>query len=209
MKKGLFIAFEGIDGCGKSTQLVLSAKRLRDLGQAVLTTREPGGTHIAEKIRDIIIDPENSEMHNECELLLYLAARAQHVREKIQPTIEKGSIVLCDRFQLATFAYQGFGRSIPMEQLKALNLYATGGISPDITFIFSISIEASFNRMATMNKNPDRLESSGKEFYENISHGYEALAKQDPNVVVIDGEQSQDIISETVFNNIIGRIQNA
>lgn len=209
MKKGLFIAFEGIDGCGKSTQLVVAAHSLRAAGQTVLTTREPGGTIVAEKIRSIIIDPDNNEISDECELLLYLAARAQHVRVRILPALKRGTLVLCDRFQLATYAYQGFGRSIPMEQLKALNQYATGGISPDITFVFSVSIETSFKRRASRDNKPDRLEQSGEEFFTKISHGYEVLAKQDPSIVLIDGEQPQEIIAETVFNTIIRRIQNA
>jgi dTMP kinase len=200
---GLFVAFEGIDGCGKSTQLACAAKRLEDEGHPVVTTREPGGTAIAEKIRAILIDPTHREMHNECELLLYLAARAQHVREKIKPALEKGAIVLCDRFQLATFAYQGFGRSIPLSLLKTMNEFATGGLTPDVTFIFDISVEASFNRMKAMNKRPDRLELSGADFFSRISQGYRALAQQDPlKTALLDGDQPVDAIAKTVWERI-------
>jgi len=190
MKRGLFITFEGIDGCGKSTQLALTAKILEENGHSVIVTREPGGTEIGEKIREILISPKNSEMVNECEILLYCAARAQHVREKIIPAINEGKIVLCDRFQEATFAYQGFGRSIPMNVLASINKYATGGINPDLTLIFNITVENSLIRMAKMNKAKDRIEQNGKDFFELIRYGYIELAEQSPeSIKIINGEQ--------------------
>ena len=166
------------------------------------------GLHIVqklgeEKIREILISPAHNEMHNECELLLYLAARAQHIREKIVPALEKGAIVLCDRFQMATFAYQGFGRSLPMPLLKTINDFATGGVAPDITFVFTISVEASFKRLKEMNKRPDRLELTGADFFSRISQGYRTLALQDPlRTVLIDGDQPVDTIAETVGERI-------
>lgn len=203
MMRGLFIAFEGIDGCGKSTQLSCAAEKLAAEGHPVVTTREPGGVAIAEKIREILIAPAHHEMHNECELLLYLAARAQHVREKIVPALEKGAIVLCDRFQMATFAYQGFGRSIPMPLLKTINDFATGGVVPDITFVFTITVEASFKRLKEMNKRPDRLELAGADFFSRINQGYRTLAHEDPlGTVLINGDQPVDKIAETVGERI-------
>lgn len=203
MMRGLFIAFEGIDGCGKSTQLARAAARLAGEGHTVVSTREPGGTAIAEKIREILIAPENGEMRNECELLLYLAARAQHVREKIAPALEKGAIVLCDRFQLATFAYQGFGRSMPLPLLTTINNFATGGLVPDITFVFTLSVEASFRRLKEMKKRPDRLELTGADFFSRISQGYRALAQQDPlRTVIVNGDQPVDTIAKTVGEKI-------
>ena len=201
--RGLFVAFEGIDGCGKSTQLEHAAKLLAREGHPVVTTREPGGAAIAEKIREILIAPEHGEMCSECELLLYLAARAQHVREKIAPALEKGAIVLCDRFQLATFAYQGYGRSMPLPLLETLNGFATGGIVPDITFVFTISVEASFKRMAAVNKRPDRLERAGADFFSRISRGYRELAERDPSgTVLINGDQPVAVIAEAVGKRI-------
>jgi dTMP kinase len=203
MKKGLFITFEGIDGCGKSTQLANAAKNLLQLGYRVITTREPGGTPIAEKIREILTDPDHDEMVNECELLLYCAARAQHVREKIIPAVENGTVVLCDRFQEATFAYQGFGRSINMDHLTMLNSYATGGIQPDLTFIIDITVEKSFSRLEKMNKSKDRLEMNGKEFFTKIRNGYLELALKNPKrVVVIDGDRDIEIIEKQVLEII-------
>ncbi len=203
MRKGTFITFEGIDGCGKSTQLKMAAQKLTQESLPVLVTREPGGTAIAEKIREILISPQNSEMVNECELLLYLAARAQHVREKIIPALEQGFIVLCDRFQEATFAYQGYGRNISMDFLKKVNSFATGGLTPDCTFIFDISVDLSNARMQKMNKIKDRLELSDRAFYERISAAYRDLAKAEPErVLLLDGSKSPEQISESVYGRI-------
>jgi dTMP kinase len=203
MNRGLFITFEGIDGCGKSTQLAEAARRLTKEGLRVVTTREPGGTPIAEKIRELIINPDHAEMHNECELLLYLASRAQHVQEKIAPALRDNSIVLCDRFQEATFAYQGYGRGFSLEKLKALNAFATGGLDPDCTFIFDISVALSRKRLAAMDKGQDRLESNPDDFYERIRNGYLAMAESQPQrIVLLDGTAGVDELSGIVAGKI-------
>ena len=200
MKKGCFITFEGVDGCGKSTQASCLAERLTKEGFQIFTTREPGGTAIAEKIRALLIDPENTAMVNECELLLYLAARAQHVREIILPSIKNGTVVLCDRFQEATFAYQGFGRELQFEELSNLNKYATGGLNPDLTFIFDIAIEKAFKRLSVMDKPKDRLESGGEIFFQKIREGYKTLAAQAPHrIILLDGDLPPEILAEKVF----------
>ncbi len=201
--QGKFITFEGIDGCGKSTQLALTSKILAEKGYDVVVTREPGGTSISEKIREILLSPLNSEMVNECEILLYCAARAQHVREKIIPAVESGKIVLCDRFQEATFGYQGYGRGIPLDVLKAVNAYATGGLNPDLTFIFDLSVEMSAGRMAKINKAKDRLEQNSAEFFQKIRDGFLNLAKSSPErIKLINAEQSIEQISAEVINLI-------
>ena len=208
MRKGVFITFEGIDGCGKSTQLELAAKKLGEQSFPLLVTREPG-TAIAEKIREILISPQNSEMVNECELLMYLAARAQHVREKIIPAIEQGFVVLCDRFQEATFAYQGFGRNIPLDFLEKINSFATGGLSPDLTFVFDISVDLSNERMQKMNKAKDRLELNGRTFYQKIAEGYRFLAKKEPQrILLLDGSEPLERISEQVYCKIKDILKN-
>ena len=200
---GLFIVFDGIDGCGKSTQLELAASRLAAGGRRVVTTREPGGTPIAEMIRRAILSPQHAEMVSECELLLYAAARAQHVREKIAPAIAQGAIVLCDRFDLATYAYQGFGRSIPLTLLTTINEIATGGVSPDCTLFFDISVETAFSRLTAMEKAPDRLESGGLEFFRRVAEGYRTLAVQNPGKVIrLDAEKSIEELAEAVFEKI-------
>ncbi len=203
MKHGLFLTFEGIDGCGKSTQIARAAQYLESKGIPSILTREPGGTPVAEKIRELILSPQNSEMKDSCELLLYLSARAQHVVEKILPALEEGKVVLCDRFQEATFAYQGFGRGIPLHQLQQLNEFATGGLVPARTFIFDISVECAFERMQKMNKTPDRLENSPEEFYRKIREGYLALASAHPGrIVLLQGDKSIDEIFEDVKKEI-------
>ncbi|NLE00265.1 MAG: dTMP kinase [Fibrobacter sp.] len=208
MKRGLFITFEGIDGCGKSTQLSLAARSLRERGLDVVVTREPGGTPIAEKIREILISPENSEMVNECELLLYLAARAQHVHQTIIPALEEGKIILCDRFQEATFAYQGFGRSFSLKLLKDLNAFATGSLNSDCTLIFDISEQVSRIRLEAINKGKDRLEQNGIEFFKRIRNGYHELAKAEPSrIVLIDGERSISEVSDLVRSRIDALLQ--
>ena len=200
MRRGCFVTFEGVDGCGKSSQADLLAKRLLGEGFKVLCTREPGGAPIAEKIRELLLDAAHGEMVDECELLLYLAARAQHVKEKILPALQSDSIVICDRFQEATFAYQGFGRQIPCEILRRMNSFATRDLTPDLTFIFDLPVEAAFTRLASMKKPRDRLEEGGGEFFERIRNGYLTLAANDPDrIIVFDGTLPLGTLAERVY----------
>ncbi len=203
MNRGLFITFEGIDGCGKSTQIDRVARLLEQRsGVQPVVTREPGGTVIGEAIRKVLIDPNYLEMGTETELLLYLASRAQHVKEKIVPALESGKVVLCDRFQAATFAYQGYGRGLSFEQLATLNRFATKGTVPDCTLVLDISVECSLRRLAAMNKSKDRLENSSAEFFEKIREGYRAQASDDPRVVLLDGELGLDELTEEIYGRI-------
>ena len=205
---GRFFVFDGIDGCGKSTQIAMAARRLTGEGYDVVSTREPGGTPIAEKIRSIILSPDNQEMVPECELLLYGAARGQHVREKIAPALARGTIVLCDRFDLATFAYQGYGRSIPLELLKRISAIATGGRTPDLTFIFDIPVATAFRRLSAMNKTHDRLEREDVSFFTRVADGFRTLAAEDPaHIVLLDAEQSAEELGETVYSRMIPLIK--
>jgi dTMP kinase len=194
---GTFIVFDGIDGCGKSTQLARAAERLAKEGRSVVTTREPGGTDIAEKIRSVILSSDNRAMVNECELLLYAAARAQHVREKIMPALERGDIVLCDRFDCATYAYQGFGRMVPLSLLETINDIAAGGIRPNVTFIFDISVK----------KSQDRLESGGKDFFVRVAEGYRTIALRHPGAMeLLDATLPVEILGEQVYRKIMEAI---
>lgn len=203
MSKGLFITFEGIDGCGKSTQLSRVADMLAKRGVTCVVTREPGGTPISEKIREILISPQNSEMCSETELLLYLAARAQHVQQTILPALKRGEVVLCDRFQEATFAYQGYGRGLDLDFLKKVNSFATQGLSPDCTFIFDISVELSRERLGRMGKAQDRLESAGDDFFSRIREGYRAAAKADQEkIVLMDGSRAVESLTEDLCGRI-------
>lgn len=207
---GMFITFEGIDGCGKSTQMILLHKNLKEHGFPVISTREPGGTPISEKIRNIILGVENSEMCARCELLLYLAARAQHVEEKIYPEMKRGKIVLSDRYEEATFVYQGFGRQMGLESIIPINAYATENLIPDITFIIDISLEESEKRFNLSGKLRDRLESNDKNFFNRVRRGYQERAITNPrnNIILLNGEISVEELEQTIFNNVLKRIKN-
>jgi dTMP kinase len=207
MAQGYFFTFEGIDGCGKSTQLTRVAAVLRSLGADTLVTREPGGPPVSEKIREILISPDNKQMYPETELMLYLAARAQHVREVIKPAVGKGQIVLCDRFEQATFAYQGYGRGLDMQFLKAANSYAAAGVAPDITFIFDIPVELSRQRLSQIGKGKDRMESEGPQFFDRVRQGYMDAASSSPaQIKLLDGSKGMDELTEEVLSVIKARI---
>jgi dTMP kinase len=203
MSKGLFITFEGIDGCGKTTQLLLAKETLEKSGRSCVVTREPGGTEIGEKIRGILLSPSHSKMHDECELLLYCAARAQLVRECILPAMERGAIVLCDRFAEATFAYQGHGRGLPMDTLETMNAFAAARITPSLTFVFDISVAVSMERLKKSGKALDRLEKSGREFYEKVRDGYLQLSRRYPRrIIIVPGEAPVETIALTVRDRL-------
>lgn len=206
---GIFITFEGIDGCGKSTQIVLLQKNLEDHGYTVVLTREPGGTQISEKIRSIILDVENVGMSTKCELLLYLAARAQHVDETIVPELLKDKIVLSDRYEEATYAYQGFGRGVSLDVLMSLNMYATSRVTPDLTFILDIPIEVSELRWRKSGKIKDRLEINNQNFYKRVRKGYQDRALMNPDhIVLLDGKLRVDVIEKQILDKAIEVLKN-
>jgi dTMP kinase len=200
---GLFVTFEGIDGCGKSTQVEEARKRLAEKEIPCCVTREPGGTAISEKVRGILLSPDNKEMCDPCEVLLYLAARAQHCHEKIAPALARGEVVLCDRFQEATFAYQGFGRGFDVGLLATMNDFATAGLAPSLTFVFDIDVDTSISRLKKTGKPQDRLEASGREFYEKVRKGYLDLAVRYPDrIVVLPGIAPVEQLAKTVIDKI-------
>ncbi len=203
MTQGAFITFEGIDGCGKSTQLAKAADYLASRGIEYMVTREPGGTAISEKIRDIILSNKNSEMKNSCELLLYLAARAQHVSEKILPALEEGKVVLCDRFHDATLAYQGFGRGYPLDTLNNLNAFAVSGLEPTQTFLFDITVDIAFDRLQKTGSTADRLESNSRAFFQKVREGYLSLASSHSSrITLLPAEKSIEELAQKVQEDI-------
>ena len=147
MEAGRFITFEGGEGCGKSTQIRLLAERLRAAGKEVLLTREPGGTALAEKIRSLVREESDDPPNSRAETLLFIASRAQVVEKVIRPALDSGTWVLCDRFADSTFAYQGYGRGLDLDELKRINSFATGGLKPDRTILLNVSPEVSAKRM--------------------------------------------------------------
>lgn len=203
--KGLFVTFEGVEGCGKSTQIRLLEQRLREEGHKVLVTREPGGNPIAEAIREILLDPENMAMGPTAELLLYAAARAQHVHQTIRPALEEGAIVLCDRFADSTTAYQGAARGIPEATLQQLHELATGGLKPDITFLLDIPVEAGLERTRQRGR-ADRIEQESLEFHERVRQGFLKIADQEPErVQILDASESVDTVAESIHARVARR----
>ncbi len=193
--RGFFISVEGSDGSGKSTQIKKIEAYLRGKGQEILLTREPGGTVISEKIRELLLDPSHKEMNAKTEMLLYAAARAQHLAEFILPSLAAGKTVLTDRFTDSSIAYQGFGRELG-EIVAEVNRIATGGISPDITFFLELPPEAGIARKKTEEKHKmDRLELEKQEFHQRVSAGYRALAdSQRQRILRIDAGQTIDSV---------------
>ena len=179
MSKGLFITFEGADGCGKTTQLMLLAKSLMAKGYDVIVTREPGAKGLGEKIREILLNYEG-EVSSRCEAFLFLADRAQHMDIIVRPAVEKGKIVLCDRHTDSTVAYQGYGRGLDIERINNLNNIATSGDKPDLTFVFDIDVETSMKRVGGQK---DRMESAGMDFFNRVRNGYLEIARQEPDRV--------------------------
>ena len=187
---GLFITLEGMDGAGKTTQMLQLKKYLEHQGMTVCMTREPGGTRISEKIRDLILSPENHEMHAWTEALLYAAARAQHVAEVIVPALHRGEVVLCDRFLDSSLAYQGAGRDLGTEEVYRVNEPALMNHLPDLTFWFDLTPEESFRRKSGADPS-DRLEQGNAAFYQAIYQAYRDLAAANPDrIVVIDATKS-------------------
>ena len=185
-KKGLFITFEGIDGCGKTTQLENVKKLLEENGIECVTTREPGALKLGSQIREILLHYDGVVADN-CEMFLFLADRSQHVETFIKPMLEEGKVVLCDRHTDSTIAYQGYGRGGDVEKLTELNKIATNGLVPDLTFLFDVSVETGHERAGN---DLDRLELAGKEFFERTRQGYLTLAKQHPErIKVINAEK--------------------
>ena len=204
MTQGLFITFEGADGCGKTTQIELLNKYLQEKGFKTLVTREPGAKGLGEKLREILLNYDG-EVSPNCESFLFLADRAQHVDCVIKPALKDGVIVLCDRYTDSTVAYQGYGRQLDIEQIKKLNEIAVNGLKPDLTIVFDIDIETSMQRVG---KTKDRMESAGMDFFNRVRNGYLAIAKEEPNrVKVINSADTIERIHEKVVEevNLIGR----
>lgn len=179
---GLFISFEGVDGCGKSTQMQKTAQYLEERGLKPLLTREPGGCNISESVRDILLNPRNTNMDPWAEMLLYAAARAQHVAEVIRPAISAGRIVLSDRYLDSSFAYQGYGRKLGHDAVMRANEAALDTM-PDITFFLDVPPDAGFGRKRIRGET-DRLEQSGDEFYRRVYSGFLKIAERYPERIV-------------------------
>lgn len=201
--RGYFITFEGPDGAGKTTQIRLLNDYLKAKGWDTVLTREPGGTPIGEKIRNIILDVENREMNPIAEMLLYAASRAQHVSQLIKPALEQGKIVLCDRFVDSSIAYQGFGRDLGIDMVEGVNHFALQGIIPDLTLLFAIDPEKGLERSRQRRKAMDRLEEEQLDFHKKVYEGFMALSRKYPQRFrVIDASLEIENIHKIVVDEI-------
>jgi dTMP kinase len=204
----LFITFEGIEGCGKSTQAKRLVNRLRELTVPLVFTLEPGGTNVGQKIRRILLDSRNQHLSPLTELLLYAADRAQHVEEVIKPALEQEKWVLCDRFFDATTVYQGYARGLDMKLIVTLNEKASPGIRPDITFLIDCAVEIGLERALKRNRiqfqeGQDRFEREKKDFHEAVREGYLTVAMEDrERFVVVDGTLKEDELEELIFRHV-------
>lgn len=200
MKNGIIISFEGPDGAGKTTVLEQVLPVLQEKGYDIITTREPGGVEIAERIRDVILDVNHVAMDNKTELLLYMAARRQHYVEKVLPALEAGKVVLIDRFIDSSIAYQGAGRGLDKDIIRRLNDFATDGRKPDLTLYFDVESEIGLARIAkNAEREVNRLDLEKLDMHKRVREGYLALTEQEKRIVTIDASRElADVVSEAL-----------
>lgn len=183
---GLFLVLEGMEGVGKSTQQALLMEWFHGEGIAAVAAREPGGTRVGEAIREVLLHRRDFEMPAETELFLMLGSRAAFVRELVRPTLDSGSVLLSDRFELSTFAYQGFGRGLPLDEVRIANRLATGGIEPDLCVVLDLPVAEALRRQGARGAS-DRIESAGSAFMERVHRGYRELARAEPRAELVEG----------------------
>lgn len=206
MTKGILITLEGPEGAGKTTILQQILPILTQVGVAILTTREPGGIRIAESIREIILAPENTAIDGKTELLLFAAARRQHLNEKVRPALAEGKIVIIDRFIDSSVAYQGYARGIDVADVEMINNFATDGLLPDLTLYFDVDTEIGLSRVMSGNREVNRLDLEAKEIHQKVRAGYQAIAKANPErIVTIDASQTIDQVVSTTLSTLQSR----
>lgn len=202
--KGLFITFEGADGSGKTTQIKKAAAQLTALGYEVVTSREPGGTQLAEKVRELVLDAE-LPLNTKSEILLYLAARSEHIEKVIAPAVQQGKIVLCDRFSDSTFVYQGLSKGLTYEQLiplKKLNAFACGDVRPDLTVLLDGDTDVLLKRR-NLRGVSDRYENKGTDFQRILRRGFLELAENEPErIKIVNAEADEDTVAKAVLKEI-------
>lgn len=206
MTKGILITLEGPEGAGKTTILQQILPILTQVGVAILTTREPGGIRIAENIREIILAPENTAIDGRTELLLFAAARRQHLNEKVRPALAEGKIVIIDRFIDSSVAYQGYARGIDVADVEMINNFATDGLLPDLTLYFDVDTEIGLSRVMSGNREVNRLDLEAEEMHQKVRAGYQAIAKANPErIVTIDASQTIDQVVSTTLSTLQSR----
>ena len=208
MVNGTLISFEGPEGAGKSSILEAILPLLEEKGIPYITTREPGGVDIAEKIRQVILDPDHTSMDAKTELLLYIASRRQHLVERVLPALAAGKVVLMDRFIDSSVAYQGYGRGLSVEDIEWLNQFATDGLKPDLTLYFDLDVEEGLARIArNQEREVNRIDLEGLELHHKVRQGYLALAEKEPErIVKIDASQSFETVLADVLTILEKRL---
>lgn len=208
MVNGTLISFEGPEGAGKSSILEAILPLLEEKGIPYITTREPGGVDIAEKIRQVILDPDHTSMDAKTELLLYIASRRQHLVERVLPALAAGKVVLMDRFIDSSVAYQGYGRGLSVEDIEWLNQFATDGLKPDLTLYFDLDVEEGLARIArNQEREVNRIDLEGLELHHKVRQGYLSLAEKEPErIVKIDASQSFDAVLADVLTILEKRL---
>jgi len=207
----LFVTFEGTEGCGKSTQIALLSEYLKTEGSPYVLTKEPGGSKVCRKIRELLLNSENSDITPKAELLLYAADRAQHVEEIVVPALSEGKTVLCDRYLDATVAYQGYGRGLDLELIGSLNALSSGGLAPDLTFLIDCPVEIGIGRALKRAESEGsreiRFENEHLSFHERVKKGYMAIAAAFPErVVVVDGSASVEVLHKRILEIYLNKI---
>lgn len=206
MTRLAYIAFEGIEGCGKSTQAVTLADHLRNAGHDIVLTRETGGTPIGERIRDVLHDPANTHLDPIAEALLIAGDRAQHRAEILQPALDAGKLVVSDRSVHSTLAYQGYGRRLPLDMVRSVNDWALGGRWPDLVVLLDIDHELAMNRLRS--RSLDRFEREDEAFFRRVSDGFRDMAASDPDRwLIVDGSRPQDDIADQVRRDVESRLE--
>ena len=204
----MFITLEGPEGSGKSSQLPALAEFLRNADYQVVETREPGGTAVGDQIREVLMNLENVTIVPRTEILLFLAARAQHVEGLIKPALKAGKIVLCDRFGDSTLAYQGYGHQTDLDTLRSLLDFSTGGLKPDLTLLLDVPIDEGFKRKRGNSVEWNRLDAYAEAFHRRVRHGYLALAKDEPERwLIIDAAQDKEKVQEAMRSAVINRLE--
>ncbi len=207
----LFVTFEGIEGCGKTTQIGLLTSYLKRIQRPFLLTREPGGTEVGERIRQILLSSENAGIEPMAELFLYAAARIQHFRQVISPALHERNVVLCDRFADATLAYQGYGRGLDLAWIEKIHARTVENVIPDLTFLLDVPVEEGLRRaLKRMEKHPDkedRFEREALDFHQRVREGYLALARREPQrIIVLDGMKDEETIHREIVSHLSGKL---
>jgi dTMP kinase len=197
-RRGLFIVVEGVEGAGKTTQVSLLLDWLRAQGVPAVRAREPGGTPVGEAVREVLLERRELDVGPESELLLMLAARAAFVRDVVAPALREGKVMVSDRFDFSTFAYQGYGRGLPLDRIRVLNDFATGGLRPDLVLVLDLPAGQGRARQIGAGKEEDRIEAAGVDFLDRVAAGYRTLGAEEPHARLVDATPEVEVVQEAL-----------